>query len=80
MIWIHRMPSVADHLYMKEMMEQRSESANGVYSVHLFNNLYNLLALVEQIFTQQHIFLSPFFYIEAYVVTIVAKIAIVKAT
>ena len=57
MIWIYRMPSVADHLYMQEMMEQRSGSVNGEYSVHFFYNPYNLLALVEQIFTQQHIFL-----------------------
>ena len=57
MIWIYRMPSVADHLYMQEMMEKRSGSVNGEYSVHFFYNPYNLLALVEQIFTQQHIFL-----------------------
>ena len=53
-----------------------------VSTVYIFvNNPYNLLALVEQIFTQQHIFsLSFFFNIEAYVVIIVARITIVKTT
>ena len=72
MIWIHHMPSVAEH--------GCTESVNGEYSGHFFfNNPYNLLALVEQNFTQQQIF-ALFFYIEVYVVIIVAKTTIVKAT